>query len=209
MKKIFLTTGLLSVLSAPAMAETKWFIGGGLGYMEPVFSDLVDDSIDDHFFEDDSGTMSFNLTGGMRFGEYEKVYNGGVSATFSYMPNLGDLSDGNNNPYYMDATIDFSTFYVTYDNYIRVSGDAKYRTDFIASIGLGMGWLDEDLTSGVYHESYEDDGMLIVLKLGFGGETVVQGLSWNATLNAIAINAEDDADLQGAGGFEFGLKYTF
>ena len=26
MKKIFLTTGLLSILSAPAMAEVKWFI---------------------------------------------------------------------------------------------------------------------------------------------------------------------------------------
>ena len=37
MKKMFLTTGLLSVLTMPALADVKWFIGGGLGYALSVF----------------------------------------------------------------------------------------------------------------------------------------------------------------------------
>lgn len=209
MKKIFLTTGLLSILSAPAMAEVKWFVGGALGYALPVYSDDVDDLIDDHYFEDNSGTISFNLMGGMRFGEYEKIYNGGVSATYSYMPDLGMLKDDYNNPYYMDATLDFSTLYITYDNYIRVSGDSQYRTDFVASLGLGMGWVSEELKSGSYYEKYEDDGLLLVMKFGFTGETIVEGLGWNAGLSIIALNAEDDADLQGSISFDIGVKYTF
>lgn len=209
MKKLFLTTGLLSILSVPAMAEVKWFVGGGLGYETPVFSDLVYDLIDDHFYKDNSGALSFNLTGGMRFGEYNKIYNGGVSATFSYMLDLGKLKEDYNNPYYMDVTLDFSTFYFTYDNYIRVSGDSKYRTDFVASIGLGMGWMSEDLQSGSYYESFEDDGMLFVMKLGFVGETKFDGFSWYADLNSISLNADDDADLQGSLGFDVGVKYTF
>ena len=46
MRKLFLATGLLSVLSMPAMADVKWFVGGGMGYAAPVFSDDVDDLID-------------------------------------------------------------------------------------------------------------------------------------------------------------------
>lgn len=209
MKKIILTTGLLSVLTAPAFAQVKWFVGGGLGYAAPVFSDIVDDLVDEHYLEDESGTLAFNLMGGMRFGDHDKIYNGGVSAHYSYMADLGHMTDDYNNPYYMDATLDFSTFYFSYDNYIRVSGDSEYRTDFIASIGLGMGWMSENLTSGGYYEEYEDDGMLVSLKFGFGGETKVEGLGWKAALNYIFLNAEEDADLQGSVGFDIGVSYTF
>lgn len=209
MKKLFLTTGLLSVLSVPAFAEVNWFVGGGLGYMSPVFSDIVDDLIDEHVYKDKSGTVAFNLAGGMRFGEYDKIYNGGVSAHYSYMADLGHLKDDYNNLYYVDATLDFSTVYFSYDNYIRVSGDSKYRTDFIASIGLGMGWIKENIVSGSYHEEYEDDAMLLSFKFGFGGETKIEGLGWNAALNYIVPNADDDADLQASVGFDIGITYTF
>lgn len=209
MKKLFLTTGLLSILSVSAMADVKWFVGGGVGYSAPVFSDDVDDLIDEHFLEDNSGTIAFNLTGGMRFGESEKIYNGGVSAAYSYMPDLGKLEDDYRNPYYMDASLDFSTLYITYDNYIRLSGDFKYRTDFVASIGLGMGWLAEDLKSGSYYENYEDEGLVFVMKFGFTGETKYEGLGWDVNMNIVSLNAEDDADLQASVGFNVGVRYTF
>ena len=209
MKKIFLTTSLLSVLTMPALADVKWFVGGGLGYASPVFSDLIDDAIDADYFNDDSGALTFHLMGGMRFGEHDKIYNGGVSANYVYMSDLGHLTDGHNNEYVMDATLDFSTWYISYDNYVRVSGDCQYRTDFIASIGLGLGWMNESLVSGSYHEEYEDDGMLVALKFGFGGETKIEGLGWHAMLNIISLNADDDADLQGSIGFDVGVKYTF
>ncbi len=209
MKKLFLTTGLLAVFSVPAFAEIKWSIGGGVGYATPIFSDIIDDLIDEDFAEDKSGTLSFNITGGMRFGERDKIYNGGVSATYSYMSDLGHLKDGYNNPYYMDATLDFSSFYLTYDNYIRLSGDAERRIDLVASLGFGMGWINESITSGTYQETYEDDGMLLVMKLGIAGETSTEGLGWYAGWNFISLNAEDDADLQGSIGFDLGVKYTF
>lgn len=74
MKKMFLTTGVLSVLTMPALADVKWFVGGGLGYASPVFSDLIDDLIDADYYKDESGTLTFNLMGGMRFGESDKIY---------------------------------------------------------------------------------------------------------------------------------------
>ena len=62
-------------------------------------------------------------------------------------------------------------------------------------------------TSG--SESYSDEGVLFVLKFGFGGETKFQGLCCNATMNIMMLNAKDDADLQGNVGFNVGLTYTF
>lgn len=210
MKRIFLVTTAVALFTAPVLAETKWFVGANLGYAEPILSDELDDQIDDKLWDDDSGTLAVSLTGGMRFGEFDKIYNGGVSVTLSYMPDLMRLSDGDMNPYYMDAELDFTTLYISYDNYIRLSGDFKYRTDFIASVGLGVGWLDETLdVNGYGRESYSDEGMLLVLKFGFDGETKFQGLGWNATMNIMMLNAKDDADLQGNVGFNVGLTYTF
>lgn len=209
MKKIFLTTSLLSILSMPAMAEVKWFVGGGLGYATPVLSDTLDDLIDEDYLKDDSGTLSFNLMGGMRFGEHDKIYNGGVSANYSYMPDLVRVQDGYYSPYYIDGTLDFSTLYISYDNYIRLSGDSKYRTDFVASVGLGMGWISESVTSGSYTASLEDEGLIFVLKFGFVTETKIEGLGLYANMNIVGLNAEDEADLQGSVGFDFGVKYTF
>jgi len=209
MKKLFLMTGIVSALSVPAMAETKWFIGANIGYAEPVLSDDVDDLIDEDFFEDDSGTFTGALTGGLRFGALEKFYNGGVSLTWAYMPNLIMLSDGDINPVYMDAEGDMKILYASYDNYIKISDNPKSRTDFIASIGFGNAWINEKLEiMGYGKESVSDDGAVAVIKLGFG-ETIVNGIGWNIMASFIGLNADDDADLQGAYSIDFGLKYTF
>ncbi|MCM1294788.1 MAG: hypothetical protein NC311_04495 [Muribaculaceae bacterium] len=210
MKKFALMTGLLSVLTAPAMGETKWFVGANVGFAGPVLSDDINDAIDDNLFDDNSGTLVTSLTGGMRFGEHDKIYNGGASLTLSYMPNLVRISDGSAYPLNMDAKGDLTTLYMSYDNYIKISGDAKCRTDFIISLGLGYGWSKETLDiDGYASESASDNGTMAALKFGFGGETVVDGLGWNVMLSFIGLNAKDDADIQGAYSIDFGLKYTF
>ena len=210
MKKMFLTSGLLVVLTAPAMAETKWFVGANVGYADAVFSDELDDQIDEDIWKDKSGTISMALNGGMRFGGHDKIYNGGIGATLAYMPGIGNLSDGVANPYYMTADMDFTALYVSYDNYIRLSGDAVCRTDFMFSLGLGHGWVKESLkVRELGQASMDDHGLITVLKIGFGGETIYGGLGWNVMANIIVPNADDDADFQGSFGIDFGLRYTF
>lgn len=211
MKKIFLITVLSSFLSVSAFADTSFFVGGGLGLGMPIFSDVLDNQIEDGFWNDDSGSVDLMLLAGVRFGAHDSIYNGGVSANLSYMPDLGKLTDGAANPYYMSAEIDLTRFYISYDNYIRLSGsDSKYRTDFVASIGLGYAWVEENLdVPSIMYEYYKDSGLLLDFKFGFGGETVVEGLGWFATFDVFALNAEEDADLQGGVGFDVGVKYTF
>lgn len=220
MKKIFLTTGLLSILAIPAMAETKIFLGANAGFAGPVFSDDVDDSIDDDILKSDSGTVTMSGVLGLRFGERSSVYNGGVSATLSYMPQVGHITDGPNfiledsyGNFYrvnMDGKIDLTTLYFTYDNYIRLSGNEGRRLDFVISLGFGHAWVSESVkVYGYGKETMSDNGAAGVLKFGLNGETAVAGLDWNVNLNFIGLNADDDFDLQGAYSIDFGLRYTF
>lgn len=210
MKKIVMMTSMFAVLGTSAIAETRWFVGGDLGYASPVMSDTLEDLVDEDFLKENNGSVSVSLIGGMRFGDVDKVYNGGVSVKLSYMPDIISVKDGSELPYYLDGELDFTTLYVSYDNYVRLSGDEKYRTDLVASIGLGYGWIEETVhVDGYVPVSLDDDGMLVSFRLGVEKETVVEGLSLQAGFNVIALNADDDADLQGSFGFDFGVKYTF
>lgn len=210
MKKIVMMTSMFAVLGTSAIAETRWFVGGDLGYESPVMSDTLEDLVDEDFLKENNGSVSVSLIGGMRFGDVDKVYNGGVSVKLSYMPDIISVKDGSELPYYLDGELDFTTLYVSYDNYVRLSGDEKYRTDLVASIGLGYGWIEETVhVDGYVPVSLDDDGMLVSFRLGVEKETVVEGLSLQAGFNVIALNADDDADLQGSFGFDFGVKYTF
>ena len=121
------------------------------------------------------------------------------------MLELGKLENDYKNPVHMDDVFDFSSLYITYDNYIRVSGESQYRTDFVASFGFGMGWMSEDLNN----KKYKDETLAFVMKLGFTGETVVEGLGWDAGLSIFALDVEDNEKLQGAVSFDIGVKYTF
>lgn len=215
MKKLFLTTGLLSILTMPAMADLKWFVGANIGYAGPTFSDDINDSIDDDTFEDDSGGVVLSVSGGMRFGAREHIYNGGVTTTLSYMPTLGDIVNGSD--WYdnstFEGTMDLTTLYFSYDNYIRLSGDSEHRSDFVISVGFGHAWVSETAKLTEYYytdeESVSDDGAMGVLKLGLVSETSINGLGWNVMLTLIGLNASDKADLQGAYSIDFGLRYTF
>lgn len=215
MKKLFLTTGLLSILTMPAMADLKWFVGANIGYAGPTFSDDINDSIDDDTFEDDSGGVALSVSGGMRFGLRENIYNGGVTATLSYMPTVGKVKSGSD--WYasstFEGTMDLTTLYFSYDNYIRLSGDSEPRSDFVISVGVGHSWLHETAKAKSYYYTYEDsvsdDGAMGVLKLGLVSETSINGLGWNVMLTFIGLNASAKADLQGAYSIDFGLRYTF
>ncbi len=220
MRKLFLTTGLLSILAMPAMAETKLFLGMKVGFAGPVFSDDVEDSIDDDILKSDGVTITWSGVFGLRFGEHSSVYNGGVSATLSYMPQVGHLTAGPNfiledsyGNFYrvnMDGKIDLTTLYFTYDNYIRLSGNEGRRLDFVFSFGLGHAWVNESVkVYGYGKETMSDNGAAGVLKFGLNGETAVEGLGWNVSLNFIGLNADDDFDLQGAYSIDFGLRHTF
>ena len=215
MRKLLLTTGLLSILTMPAMADLKWFVGANIGYAGPTFSDDINDFIDDDAFEDDSGGVALSVSGGMRFGLRENIYNGGVTATLSYMPTVGKVKSGLDwyDNYTFEGTVDLTTLYFSYDDYTRLSGDSEHRSDFVISVGFGHAWVSETTKLTEYYytdeKSVSDDGAMGVLKLGLVSETSINGLGWNVMLTLIGLNASAKVDLQGACSIDFGLRYTF
>ena len=135
--KIMLTSAaalLVSVAGANA-GEIRPFAGLTMGIQHVVYTDSMQDR------ESGAGAIDlpnnffvFGAEGGVRFGNYNAIYNGGltVSATKTTYSDVEDK--------YSDvrvASTDMFNISATYDNYFRISGDKTSRIDLVLGTGLG------------------------------------------------------------------------
>ena len=146
MKSNILLTSMAALLvTTTANATTiKPFVGATLGIQGAVYSDDAKDKSRAEHFDLPEDFIAFGLEGGMRFGEYNKIYNGGVTLA-AKISTRGKVEDK-----FSDATltrVNYSEIYGTYDNYIRLSGDKMKRIDLVLGIGGGvMSYHAEDET---------------------------------------------------------------
>lgn len=135
--KIMLTSAaalLVSVAGANAF-EYRPFAGLTMGIQHVVYTD----SMQDH----ESGTGAIDLPnnffvfgaeGGVRFGNYNAIYNGGltISATKTTYSDVETKFSSTR-----VASTDMFNISATYDNYFRISGDKTSRIDLVLGAGLG------------------------------------------------------------------------
>ena len=142
MKSNILLTSLagLLVISGVNAMQIKPFVGATMGFqgvsysneMEKIMREAQADLPDDFF--------TYGIEGGVRFGEHNKIYNGGISL------NADATSAGNIENKFTNAKLaDVTTFNLsaTYDNYFRISGDKIKRIDLV--MGAGFGTMNYDI----------------------------------------------------------------
>ncbi len=223
MKKI-VTIGVLSILTAPAMAQTKWFVDGGVGYTRPVLANWLEGFIDEYAAQDNRNMLAFEFGSGVRFYNKDKIFNWGTGLYLSHKLHLGNISGGglfyedgyDFSTFYMEASMDVTTLYWVYDNYLRVS-DNERRVDFVASLGFGTSWFQWKGKQELNERNYTDEislfetgrYALFVLKFGIEGETGVDGLWMNLLFNIDAPIVSDDDSWQRSFGVSYGMKYLF
>lgn len=134
--KIVLTSAaalLASVAGANAW-EYKPFVGAMIGMQGTVYSETAKEIERVGQFDYPSDFFVFGLETGVRIGSYFDIYNGGVtlSATKSTYSNAKQK--------YVEerySSIDNFNISMTYDNYIRISGDKDNRIDLVIGAGFG------------------------------------------------------------------------
>lgn len=137
MKISSILTGVSAlVLSvAGANAETiKPFAGLTLGLQGVGYSDEADGLSKQNAYSLPNDYINFGIEGGIRFGEYNEIYNGGltVAVDFSDVAKIGKtFSEAQVGKLYTRALS------MTYDNYIRISGDKSSRIDLVLGVGAG------------------------------------------------------------------------
>lgn len=125
---------LMSVAGANAL-DYRPFAGLTLGMQGSLYSDDAKDKEHDLAIDFPADFFVFGIDAGVRAGSYFDLYNGGLSI------NVTKSTYSNVNKKYVEkraASADLFNASLTYDNYIRISGDKANRIDFVFGAGLGV-----------------------------------------------------------------------
>ncbi len=135
---------LVSVAGANAL-EYRPFVGVSMGVQGAIYSSDAKDIERASAIDFPTDFFAFGMETGVRAGGYKDIYNGGItlSATKSTYSKVQKK--------YVDtraASADLFDVSVSYDNYIRISGDKANRIDLVLGAGLGATAYHMDVVGG-------------------------------------------------------------
>jgi len=130
---------LFSVAGANAL-EYRPFVGASMGLSGLKYSNAIEDFARLNTADLPSDFFTFGFETGVRFGEYSKIYNGGVTLNLD-MTTASDITDLFTSVKY--GKIKTLALSATYDNYLRISGDKTSRIDLV--LGAGLGTMNYDI----------------------------------------------------------------
>lgn len=176
--KIMLTSIAALFLSVAGANATEYrpFVGFTMGLSEANYSEHAEDFALAGSFDLPEEFFNIGIEAGVRFGEYTKIYNGGV------MLNLDMTTNRNIQNKFTDVKYGkarASSMSATYDNYFRLSGDKTSRIDAVLGAGLGVMNYTIDWKSTAPLDDETVYSTILVLKAGMDFE-----LTHNITLSA-------------------------
>ena len=124
---------VMSIAGANAM-DLRPFIGITMGIADIDYSSEMDNNANIGAIDLPADFFAFGIEGGFRFGDYSKIYNGGMSLNFDMTDAQKIQGTFTNQNYGKIKTFAMSA---TYDNYFRISGDKTSRIDIVLGAGLG------------------------------------------------------------------------
>ena len=207
--------GVFSMLVAnSAMAtEIKPFIGANLAINGVVWSHDAERATEDMGIDLPEAFLGLGLEMGVKFVN-DNIYNAGLIFAYDYAFNSKAKLDSNIKDYYYKVTTGFSSIAITFDNYIRVSGEKAHRKDVVVGIGLARGTERISMkttyygyTSGLEDIDDDDDGTFILLKAGYNHQ-----LSDNVdfyTNGRAFIPTAGDGDVDVIFNLSAGLRFVF
>ena len=144
--KIILTSAAALLVSFGANAlEYKPFVGATMGLQGAMYSASAENLERTAAIDFPTDFFIFGLNTGVRAGSYFDIYNGGVtlSATKStYSKAQKKFVDER------AASADTFNVSMTYDNYLRISGDKESRIDVVLGAGFGAMAYHIDVANG-------------------------------------------------------------
>ena len=222
MKKAILTGICALGLVGTAWAETastselpiKVFLGANVAMTMPVWSDDVNDIMDQINTELPELNLGLGAEAGIKFGAADKIYNFGVSVAYDYMfDSAADIGY----PYdqlVSEISTGFSTISIYFDNYIRFADNAGKRSDLVLGVGYTNG--TERIRMAATQLGYEygldttdgdDTGSFIGLKIGY-----LQQMTSNVDFSAMLrmfIPTASESDIGSIFNISAGIRYNF
>ena len=222
MKKAILTGICALGLVGTAWAETastselpiKVFLGANVAITMPVWSDDVNDIMDQINTELPELNLGLGAEAGIKFGAADKIYNFGVSVAYDYMfDSAADIGY----PYdqlVSEISTGFSAISIYFDNYIRFADNAGKRSDLVLGVGYTNG--TERIRTAATQLGYEygldttdgdDTGSFIGLKIGYL-QQITSNVDFSAMLRMF-IPTVSESDIGSIFNISAGIRYNF
>lgn len=210
MKK-FLTTCscmLLALECSPSYSmELKPFIGLNIAANGVAYSDELNDISDDANIDLPSSFFSVGAEAGLKF-KTTNIWNSSITLAYDYA--FDSEADTDDNPYVDYMNMGFSAISATFDNYIRVSGDAIHRQDIVIGVGVARATERIEMSlmeyTGYAELSEEDKATTFVLKVGYNYQ-MPNNAEWY--LNGRWFIPSSDSEVEALFNANVGLRFVF
>jgi len=181
--------------------DIKPFVGGNLAINGVAYSDDTEEVTDDLGIDLPDAFFGLGFEAGVKFAT-DNLYNAAITFAYDYAFSADADIDSYAEDYVSSSEIGFSALSVTFDNYLRVSGNAKHRQDIVLGVGLANATERAKIdftplaktTYGLSDMEGDDDGTALVLKVGYNYQISDQA-DWY--LNGrwfIPTNSDSDVD---------------
>ena len=202
MKQFFMTMSCIAIslnsFSANAI-DIKPFVGGNLAINGVVYSNDAKDATDYMGIDLPDGFFGYGLEAGVKFAT-DNIYNAAITFAYDYVFSADADINSFMKDYIVCTDIGFSAISATFDNYLRVSKDAKHRQDIV--LGLGFGQATERLSimttafgkmNGADDIDEKDKGTIVLLKIGYNYQITNQA-DWYVNGRFVVPTNSDDVD---------------
>lgn len=169
MKKISITGScmVLALTCSSYALEVNPFIGLNIGALGVSYEDKVKDDWSAAGVDLPTAFIGGGVEAGVKF-ESDRVYNAALTFAYDYALNSDADLKAPANQHFSSIEVGFSAYSVTFDNYLRVSGDAKHRQDIV--LGAGIARANARLKQKMYGAGdlkNDDDDTAVVIKVGY------------------------------------------
>ena len=213
MKKILFPVVCAMCISPALAVNVKPFIGANLGITGVAYDEDIYDENSDAGIDMPEAFLGTGIEAGIIF-QTPRIYNAGITVAYDYaFDTEADLD------YYAEDAIDywkqgFSAVSATFDNYLRVSGDAKHRQDIVLGIGLGRANSRFHMRTTPYGRTLgledikdnDDDDTIVVFKIGYNYR-VSSHFDWY--LNGRWFMPSDDDVIKALFNASAGVRFVF
>lgn len=180
--------------------DTRIYIGANLNYNIASYEfEIPYTKFPEYYF-------GLGLELGARFGEYNNIWNVGVSISYDYLFDEEMTALG-----YKIGTLGFSSIGINFDNYIKILEQDNKRSDFILGIGLSQATIKTsiDFDDYGYDTQYkeQDKGNAFILKIGTNMQ-IDKNFDWYIT-SKFFIPTEKDTGIHFVTSIQTGIKINF
>lgn len=216
MKKLFIISScvVLGLTNFSAYAvDVKPFAGGNVSISGVAYSDDAKDGADYLGVDLPEAFFGLGFEAGLKF-QTEKIYSAGVAFAYDYAFDSEADIDAYIDDYISSVKMGFSAWTLTFDNYLRVSGNAQHRQDVVLGIGLGNATERVKIDATYLGKTYgledvdeSDDDTVVVFKVGYN-YNISEHVDWFVN-GRLFVPTNSDSDVDALFNMSAGLRFLF